>query len=78
VIINLHDDRAPELLRNKGFMVRYVEEYCTERERLTDRYTGATYWVIAVATREDGEGPRVPQLGVTGSERSSLPSGTRG
>jgi Precorrin-2 methylase len=78
VIINLHDDRAPELLRSKGFRVRYVEECCTERERVTDRYTGATYWVIAVATREDGEGPRVPQPGVMGSERSSSPSGPEG
>jgi precorrin-6B methylase 1 len=52
VIIHLKDREAIDLLKSRGYKVVFVEECCTEREKVTREFSGRTYWTIAVAYKD--------------------------
>lgn len=49
VIVNIHDTKVFDLLRNNGYDITFVKNCCNEGEEISKEYKGDTYWIIAVA-----------------------------
>ncbi|MDP7982059.1 MAG: SAM-dependent methyltransferase [Conexivisphaerales archaeon] len=53
VLINIgRGDGCPfDLLRSRGYSIKFIRHCCGEGEEILDHHPGDTYWVVAVARR---------------------------